>query len=188
MALAPCRECGREVSTEAANCPQCGVPHPTRQPIEASAAALDTTANEDVIYEAHVHPVIYFWPFMLSMVAILTIILKGNPPWLTLTFGVLAAVAWLVAYVVAHSVDFIVTTKRVATRTGILQKNSQETLLEKVETVGVHQDLLGRILNYGTVTVVGTGGSHDVFRRISKPLELRRRLHDQIDQRKAFSN
>ncbi len=30
MPLAPCRECGREVSTEAPTCPQCGVPFPTR--------------------------------------------------------------------------------------------------------------------------------------------------------------
>ena len=29
MALAPCRECGRDVSTEAAACPHCGVPRPT---------------------------------------------------------------------------------------------------------------------------------------------------------------
>jgi predicted RNA-binding Zn-ribbon protein involved in translation (DUF1610 family) len=30
MALVPCRECGREVSTEAQACPQCGAPAPTR--------------------------------------------------------------------------------------------------------------------------------------------------------------
>jgi len=30
MALHPCRECGKQVSTEAATCPQCGVPEPTR--------------------------------------------------------------------------------------------------------------------------------------------------------------
>jgi hypothetical protein len=31
MALAPCRECGRQVSTEAATCPHCGVGRPARQ-------------------------------------------------------------------------------------------------------------------------------------------------------------
>src|SRR5438128_2587534 len=29
MALAPCRECAKEISTEAASCPHCGVPTPT---------------------------------------------------------------------------------------------------------------------------------------------------------------
>lgn len=28
MAVVRCRECGQEVSTEAAVCPHCGVPHP----------------------------------------------------------------------------------------------------------------------------------------------------------------
>jgi hypothetical protein len=30
MALAPCRECGEQVSTEAATCPHCGVGRPAR--------------------------------------------------------------------------------------------------------------------------------------------------------------
>lgn len=30
MALKPCRECGREVSTDAATCPNCGVKDPTK--------------------------------------------------------------------------------------------------------------------------------------------------------------
>jgi len=29
MALKPCRECKKKVSTEAATCPSCGVPNPT---------------------------------------------------------------------------------------------------------------------------------------------------------------
>ena len=32
MALQPCRECGKEVSTEAAACPHCGVQHPVARP------------------------------------------------------------------------------------------------------------------------------------------------------------
>lgn len=31
MPLAPCRECGKDVSTEAAACPHCGAAAPTRQ-------------------------------------------------------------------------------------------------------------------------------------------------------------
>ena len=39
MALKPCRECGREVSTEAATCPQCGVGHPALAADEAALKA-----------------------------------------------------------------------------------------------------------------------------------------------------
>src|SRR5690349_15636065 len=34
MALVSCRECGRQVSTEASTCPHCGVPGPSSQPRE----------------------------------------------------------------------------------------------------------------------------------------------------------
>ena len=31
MALKPCRECNKKVSTEASVCPLCGVPNPTKK-------------------------------------------------------------------------------------------------------------------------------------------------------------
>lgn len=188
MALEPCRECGRMVSTEATSCPQCGVPHPTRSAVPTAGAANgDMARGEELIYRAHVHPVIYFWPAIVTLVFVLTLVIPDEPAWLQWFFFGLAAITWLVTYVVAHSMEFVITNRRVTTRVGILHKNSQETLLEKVETVGIYQDLLGRILGYGTVTVVGTGGSQDVFKRISEPLTLRRLLHDQIDLRKTLA-
>ena len=44
MALYPCRECGRQVSSEALSCPQCGVPAPTQgmtpEPVAATPPPL----------------------------------------------------------------------------------------------------------------------------------------------------
>ena len=48
--------------------------------------------------------------------------------------------------------------------------------LAKVESVHVNQSLLGRLLNYGDVTVVGTGASLEPLVGIARPLELRRKL------------
>ena len=186
MALEACRDCGRMVRTEATVCPQCGVPNPTQAKVSAPTGGA--VRGEEVVYQAHVHPVIYFWPFMMTMVLVLTLVIEGNPAWLRWLFAGLSAVTWLGAFIVARSMEFVVTNRRVSTRTGIVQKNSQETLLEKVETVTIDQDLLGRLLGYGTVTIVGTGGSSDEFRRISKPMLLRRVLHDQIDQRKPVTH
>ena len=180
MALESCRECGNMVSTEALSCPRCGAPYPTK----TSDAAAAVNAEQE-IYKARVHWIIYFWPVVATAALGATLAIPGVPHWLRWSFFGLSAITWLVAIVIAESMDFIVTSRRVTTRTGILNKNSQETLLEKVETVHIHQDLAGRILGYGTVTVVGTGGSHDVFKRISKPMLLRRMIHDQIDQRRS---
>ena len=50
MALVACRECGQPVSTEAAQCPRCGVPHPTDVPLLDTAAAyeVDSPAPDKV--------------------------------------------------------------------------------------------------------------------------------------------
>lgn len=37
MALAPCRECGKDVATSARQCPHCGVEHPTSRSILTTA-------------------------------------------------------------------------------------------------------------------------------------------------------
>jgi len=43
----------------------------------------------------------------------------------------------------------------------------------KVATVDVDQSVLGRLLNYGTVTVKGTGLTFEPLRRVESPIELR---------------
>jgi hypothetical protein len=46
----------------------------------------------------------------------------------------------------------------------------------------VDQDIWGRILGYGTITITGTGGTREGFPRISAPMELRRQVHAQISE------
>jgi len=36
------------------------------------------------------------------------------------------------------------------------------------------------MLNYGTITVTGTGGTHTPFARIATPLEFRKKVQEQI--------
>jgi len=45
-----------------------------------------------------------------------------------------------------------------------------------VETISVDQSVVGRLLDYGSVTLTGTGGVREVFHNIAAPLELRRRI------------
>ena len=48
-----------------------------------------------------------------------------------------------------------------------------ELLLGKVESIGVQQTLVGRLLNYGDLVVTGTGGAREVFRRVHDPIGFR---------------
>ncbi len=56
-----------------------------------------------------------------------------------------------------------------------------ETLLEKVEGIGVDQNIGGRIFGYGTISVTGTGGTREKFANISAPLEFRKEVQQQIE-------
>jgi uncharacterized membrane protein YdbT with pleckstrin-like domain len=78
------------------------------------------------------------------------------------------------------SADFAVTDKRVLARTGILNRQSLETLLSKIEGIGVEQDLWGRVLGFGTITITGTGGTRESIAGIPRPLEFRRHVQSQI--------
>ncbi|HTV88575.1 MAG TPA: PH domain-containing protein [Stellaceae bacterium] len=87
--------------------------------------------------------------------------------------ALLAAVAGVHALVRRAATELAVTDRRVIYKAGVLQRHTLEMNRSKVETVGVDQSLLGRLLNYGTVVVRGTGGSFEPIRFIGDPLRFR---------------
>jgi len=92
----------------------------------------------------------------------------------------LGAVSALRAFIALKTSEFAVTNKRVLIKTGFIRRNSLEVLLSKVEGIQVHQSLVGRLLNFGSIVVTGTGGSHDPYHRIAAPLGFRRAVQEQV--------
>jgi hypothetical protein len=45
--------------------------------------------------------------------------------------------------------------------------------MDKVESGQVDQSILGRMLDYGTVTILGTGEGFETLRTIAGPIKLR---------------
>jgi hypothetical protein len=45
--------------------------------------------------------------------------------------------------------------------------------ISKIESVAVYQGMMGRLFNYGTVEIRGTGGSAESFATIAAPLQFR---------------
>ncbi|OFW04024.1 MAG: hypothetical protein A3I61_05690 [Acidobacteria bacterium RIFCSPLOWO2_02_FULL_68_18] len=54
-----------------------------------------------------------------------------------------------------------------------------ELLLRQVEAISIDQSILGRIFDYGSITLSGTGGVREVFHDIARPLECRRQVQSQ---------
>jgi len=83
-----------------------------------------------------------------------------------------------------NATEMVVTNKRVIVKTGLLQRNTFEMLLSRIESIGVQEPVLGRMLGYGTVILRGVGGTPDEFDLIAKPLEFRSHVQEQIEKEK----
>ncbi len=78
--------------------------------------------------------------------------------------------------------EYGITNKRIIMKTGWIERKSVEVFLEKLEAINVYQSILGRILDYGTITVVGTGGTQDFYINVPRPLEFRHYVQNQASQ------
>jgi len=74
--------------------------------------------------------------------------------------------------------EFAVTNRRLIHKTGVLRRDTQEMNLSKVETVFVDQPMLGRLMNFGSVRVHGTGGYTEfaLHSHVADPLRFRRAI------------
>src|SRR5687767_11939154 len=61
-------------------------------------------------------------------------------------------------------------------------------MLGKVETIGVEQSLLGRVFDFGTIVVVGTGGTQEPFHNLADPLEFRRQVQSEVSASDSFDD
>ena len=146
--------------------------------------------GERVVYRARLHWVAFRWSILLIALAIVAGIagqlLSTDPSadvwklWIPVVLAALAVVSALGPWIKRASSEFAVTDKRVLVKVGLVQRDSLETLLSKIEAIGVDQTLLGRMLGFGTITIVGTGGTRETFDRIASPLEFRRQVQAQI--------
>ena len=78
------------------------------------------------------------------------------------------------AYVRYKTTELAVTTKRVIVKHGFVRRRTVEINLNKVESIQVDQGVLGRIFDFGTLVVAGTGASHAPITGIAAPMAFRK--------------
>jgi uncharacterized membrane protein YdbT with pleckstrin-like domain len=105
-----------------------------------------------------------------------------------IALGVILLVAYglgivflLWAFIRFKTTEFAVTDKRIIAKTGLISRNTVEMFLDKVESLHVEQGILGRILNFGTITIRGTGSTEEPINNISAPLALRKEFMQAAD-------
>lgn len=100
--------------------------------------------------------------------------------------GVALIVAGLVAILMGmvrrNATEMAVTNRRVVVKTGLVSRKTIEMLLNKVESIEVSETTFGRMLGYGAIVVIGSGGTTEPFRQIAHPLEFRSQVQQQIEK------
>ncbi len=92
----------------------------------------------------------------------------------------IALLSFIKAMITYQTSEYGVTNKRIIMKTGWIQRNSFEIFLDKIEAINVDQTVTGRALCYGTITIVGTGGSRDPFYNVPQPLQFRQAVQQQV--------
>jgi membrane protein YdbS with pleckstrin-like domain/DNA-directed RNA polymerase subunit RPC12/RpoP len=205
-----CPRCGQNLSVEErgagmiVNCPSCKgqIEIPRGTAPQAPKLSVSTTRltpqsagvtgyidkylmpGENVIYRTRLHWAV-FMPALVWFIFAICLFFTRNAAAATvgallLMFAVFPlAITSLIARATS---EFAVTNKRVLIKTGWIRRHSLETLLSKVEGIRVEQSLFGRMWDYGTIVVSGTGGSKEPFRRIASPMQFRREVQEQIGE------
>ena len=78
--------------------------------------------------------------------------------------------------------ELAMTNKRVISKKGFIRRDASELKLSKLETIEIKQSILGRLLGFGKIMCIGTGGSETYIDNIDKPLEFRKKFLEYTDK------
>ena len=139
-------------------------------------------AGERVLYVGHVS----FFAILSALVGGTILIVIGaaaaalaNP--LAALIAVVGIV-WIVAGLIRRSsTELAVTNRRVIAKFGFVRRSTVELNIAKIESVRVEQSVTGRLFNYGSVYVTGTGSTMDPIPFISDPIAFRQAVQAATD-------
>jgi uncharacterized membrane protein YdbT with pleckstrin-like domain len=153
--------------------------------------------GETIIYETRLHWIVLVVPVLLGLLFGLTgvamFVLSGRTTAdqtvahessmvVGAAFLVIALIFIVRGVLMRNATEMTVTNKRVFVKVGLAARRTIELLLSRVESIGVEESVMGRMLGYGRVIVHGTGGTPEVFNMIAHPLEFRTQVQEQIEK------
>ena len=138
--------------------------------------------GERVLYSTNAHwifflPAMAGWVVAIAFLVLSRLVTADTPMLLCLTMAAISAIFALyktpTAWFHRWTTETDVTNMRVVHKTGFIRRQTFEMSLDKVESVDVNQSILGRILNYGDVSIFGVGEGNKTIETIASPLAFR---------------
>jgi hypothetical protein len=161
----------------AAGPPAQAVPFSRAQPLGAYTAAT-LQPDERPLHETHIHWIALSGPVIAALLSLIVIVpIAIFAAWrdfywawllVVIPTGILVSAA-----VTVRTSELVITDRRVLIKVGFIQRRTFEMFISKIESVAVYQSMLGRLFDYGTVEIRGTGGSSESFATIAAPHPIR---------------
>lgn len=133
------------------------------------------TKGENVRYSAKVSIFLFIPSFVIGLILVLIPDIR-----------LLGFIIWMVGLarfaIVYLTTELGITNKRLVAKFGLVSRQTTELKLSKIESVQVNQGIFGRILNYGTIIVSGSGGTPAKIPSISDPIAFRKAFSDILDE------
>lgn len=139
------------------------------------------TPYEQIIYSTGIHWIRYTSALGFLFFALITLLLPPELRCISTILFILTFFSIIRSFVTTMNSEFVITNKRVIIKTGFIKQNSTEILLNKIEAFNVEQPLLGRMFDYGSLIISGTGGSRTGFHDVINPIEFKNQLQQQIE-------
>ena len=138
--------------------------------------------GETVKHRGRIHWIVYMPGLILAILAFGAYLFGGRAvpePWpLAIAVGVVIIALYLLlgAWFARWTTELAITDKRIIFKRGFIRRHTIEMNMDKIESVDVDQSILGRMFDYGDITVRGTGTGLEPLRDIVDPLSFRNQV------------
>lgn len=193
----PCRQCGAELAAGSAFCNRCGAGQDGERPAKAFSAAPGALPPEEEVWTGRysLKAAMHLWLLWALWIAlVLGLYLRfveattTTKNLLVLAFAAGPAL-WSLGQALIRKLTlrYRLTNHRLFTERGLLSRRHDELELIRVDDITVRQNLLQRLFDVGTVTVLSTDTTNPelCIEGILHPLELKERIRAQVRARRA---
>ena len=135
--------------------------------------------GEQVRQISSIHWIVYWPGVAVAVLAVVaywlsdTRLLPGLWRYTAYALALVAAVLLIQQWFQWWITEIAVTNRRVIYKRGLIQRETNEMNMDKIESVQIDQSIFGRMLDYGNVTILGVGEGKETIATIAAPLSFR---------------
>jgi uncharacterized membrane protein YdbT with pleckstrin-like domain len=141
--------------------------------------------NEQLLADTDLHWIIFFWPVLLT--GFLTYFMFKQHVMFMLNYLAIALIIYTLSstFIRYISTRYLLTSARAIKRTGFVSSQTWEIRVNRIESVQLSQTMMGKMIGYGNLTIMGMGGDQILFTMIDEPLSFQQKIFQAMEQSKA---